>query len=203
VKSTTLVFLGLSVAAHGALFSFHGAPNTISTKGRQLQVSLLAGERQLTTTASRASDPGGSVSHSNIKTESVPTSSDTAGKSRNKASRYRDNSASEASISKLATTPLSGDRISRVIHHLLTAKFIYPPLALRQGYQGQVMVTVSIQADGEITDVTVAHSSGYRILDLAAVKSVQAIHRAPQLRQWLRGQTISINVPVIYRLVEA
>jgi len=85
---------------------------------------------------------------------------------------------------------------------LLAASFAYPPLALRLGYQGQVLVAVAIEADGNIASATLARSSGHRILDLAAIESVLAIRHAPQLQQWLRGRSISINVPVTYRLIE-
>ena len=202
MKSPLLAFLGLSVTTHAALFAWHGVATDMSTRGQQIQVSLLSGDRQVTVNASRPGD-NGSSSNKPAKQE-TPSSAAAAHSSSNKhdlGAREKE-SESVASVAQQAITPSSGENISQELHRLLAARFIYPPLALRLGYQGQVRVAVSIEANGEIASVTLARSSGFRILDLAAVESVLAIHRAPQLQQWLRGRSISINVPVDYRLIE-
>jgi protein TonB len=49
----------------------------------------------------------------------------------------------------------------------------YPGVALRNKYNGKVTVEIKVDAAGTITSVTVSHSSGYPILDQAAVKVVQ------------------------------
>ena len=202
MKSPLLVFLGLSVTTHAALLVWHGVATDMSTRGQQIQVSLLSGDRQVTVNASRPGD-NGSSSNKPAKQE-TPSSAAAAHSSSNKhdPGAREKASGSIASVVQQAVTPASGEKISQELHRLLAARFIYPPLALRLGYQGQVLVAVSIEANGKIASVTLARSSGFRILDLAAVESVLAIHRAPQLQQWLRGRSISINVPVDYRLIE-
>ena len=202
MKSPLLVFLGLSVATHATLLVWHGVATDMSTRGQQIQVSLLSGDRQVTVNASRPGD-NGSSSNKPAKQE-TPSSAAAAHSSSNKhdPGAREKASGSIASVVQQAVTPASGEKISQELHRLLAARFIYPPLALRLGYQGQVLVAVSIEANGKIASVTLARSSGFRILDLAAVESVLAIHRAPQLQQWLRGRSISINVPVDYRLIE-
>jgi TonB family protein len=202
MKSPLLVFLGLSVATHATLLTWHDVATDLPTRGQQIQVSLLSGERQVTVSASRPGD-NGSSSKKSVEQE-VPSAATvdqriSNGHDPNVGDKE---SASIASLPQQAVTPLSGEQISQEIHRLLAARFTYPPLALRQGYQGQVLVAVSIEANGKIASATLARSSGYRILDLAAVESVLAIHRVPQLQQWLRGRSISINVPVDYRLIE-
>ena len=49
----------------------------------------------------------------------------------------------------------------------------YPPQALRRGERGTVMVRVEIGPDGVPGAVSVANSSGSRLLDRAAVDAVR------------------------------
>jgi len=202
MKSPLLIFLGLSVTAHAAMFAWHGVATDRSTRGQQLQVSLLSGERQVTVSASRPADAA-SASHKSAEQIS-PTSVAATNRNNNEGDTGKVNgeTASVASLPQQAVTPSSGEQVSQEIHRLLAAQFAYPPLALRLGLQGQVLVAVSIEANGTIANATLTRSSGHRILDLAAIQSVRAIRRAPQLQQWLRGHSISINVPVTYRLIE-
>jgi protein TonB len=44
----------------------------------------------------------------------------------------------------------------------------YPIQAIRQGHQGEVILAITINAAGEVVDVKVQKSSGYRELDRAA-----------------------------------
>lgn len=203
MKSPLLIFLGISVATHTALLAWHGVATDLLSRGQQIQVSLLSGERQVTVNASRHGNDGNSGNKTAEKETANPAAVAQPNSNKHDSGSRDKDSASVASLPQRAVTPSSGEKISREIHRLLAARFTYPPLALRQGYQGLVLVTVSIEPNGKITGVTLARSSGYRILDLAAVESVLAIHRAPQLQQWLRGRSISINVPVNYRLIEA
>ena len=46
----------------------------------------------------------------------------------------------------------------------------YPPAALRQEQQGQVMVKLRVLANGATADVQVRTSSGYALLDEAALR---------------------------------
>ena len=49
----------------------------------------------------------------------------------------------------------------------------YPSLALRRGYQGRVLLEIAFDAGGTILSVTVKSSSGYLMLDEAAVQKVK------------------------------
>jgi len=202
MKSPLLIFLGLSVTAHAAMFAWHGVATDWATRGQQIQVSLLSGERQVTVSASRPADAGKADNKSDEQASPVPATAISGNNDEGDTGNANSKTASAASRSQQAVTPSSGEQVSREMHRLLAAQFAYPPLALRQGLQGQVLVAVSIEANGTIANAKLARSSGHRILDLAAVKSVRAIRRAPQLQQWLRGRSISINVPVTYRLIE-
>ncbi len=49
----------------------------------------------------------------------------------------------------------------------------YPGLAVRRGYQGKVTLEVVFAADGALTEAQVRTSSGYKVLDDAALEHVQ------------------------------
>jgi len=49
----------------------------------------------------------------------------------------------------------------------------YPPLAREKGYQGTVYIRAFVERDGRVGNLAVDRSSGYEILDRAAVESVR------------------------------
>ncbi len=48
----------------------------------------------------------------------------------------------------------------------------YPAVARQMEIQGRVVVRVSIGADGSVQSTRIAHSSGYEVLDRAAVRGI-------------------------------
>lgn len=56
---------------------------------------------------------------------------------------------------------------------------VYPEFALMCNIQGNVQVSVTISEDGEISNVKVRSSSGYSMLDYAAVECVKKWKFAP------------------------
>ena len=63
----------------------------------------------------------------------------------------------------------------------------YPPKAHQNGIQGTVLLTVLVQSNGRPRTVEVLRSSGYRILDIAALKAV---------RKWQFNPAYNDNIPV-------
>ncbi|MBA2115077.1 energy transducer TonB [Bremerella alba] len=49
----------------------------------------------------------------------------------------------------------------------------YPAEAVRNGWQGEVLLRIAIAPDGQVSQVSVAKSSGYEILDQAALRAVR------------------------------
>ena len=88
------------------------------------------------------------------------------------------------------------------VTELVSRELTYPAIARRKGWQGIVKLELHIEADGSITDLQLAESSGYSILDRAAMQCLQ-FASLPGAARWLRGQTIDIVVPVEYRLVDS
>jgi protein TonB len=49
----------------------------------------------------------------------------------------------------------------------------YPRIARRRDYQGTVVIEALVNREGKVEDLRLSHSSGYRVLDRAAMKSVK------------------------------
>ncbi|WP_417841005.1 TonB family protein [Terasakiella sp.] len=49
----------------------------------------------------------------------------------------------------------------------------YPKIARKRGWQGRVVLSVHVDANGQPVDVQIAQSSGHKILDRAALKTVR------------------------------
>jgi len=84
----------------------------------------------------------------------------------------------------------------------LNANFIYPKLAQRKNWQGKVTLSLHITSSGEIEDIQLATSSGYNILDKAAVTSLQQVKNLPNISLWF-NDGINLQLPVIYKLTES
>jgi protein TonB len=82
----------------------------------------------------------------------------------------------------------------------LSRYFSYPAIARKQGWQGHVSVEFTVQPDGRLTDVRVTRSSGYHVLDQSALAALRKVGHLTEAPQWLNGQSITVELPVIYRL---
>jgi protein TonB len=78
----------------------------------------------------------------------------------------------------------------------------YPPLAREKGWEGTVLVGFRMDSDGSLEHIHVARSSGYDVLDQSAVHSLSRVERLEQLTPRLQGQTLAMQLPVVYRLIE-
>jgi protein TonB len=58
----------------------------------------------------------------------------------------------------------------------------YPPMAIRLNQEGTTTLAFKITADGSITDVTVAESSGHDSLDQAAISCAQSWQYKPAMQ---------------------
>ena len=74
----------------------------------------------------------------------------------------------------------------------------YPAQALRRGEQGTVMVAAEVGPDGVPSSVSVARSSGSRLLDRAAVDAVKRWRFRPAMADG-RPTTGEVQVPINFR----
>lgn len=89
-------------------------------------------------------------------------------------------------------------RIRHSLGRLLADYFHYPLLARRQGWEGRVVLRIDVSAEGEVSNIRVAQSSGHQVLDESAR---QAMTRVGAVAALAAGPAIAgMEVPVIYRL---
>ena len=75
----------------------------------------------------------------------------------------------------------------------------YPLLARRRGYEGEVVFIVQVLDDGNVGEMKMIKTSGYKILDNSALAA---------LREWkfvpgnFNGKTVSswVKIPILFRL---
>ena len=75
----------------------------------------------------------------------------------------------------------------------------YPVLARRRGWEGTVELLVAVSAEGMVDHVAVSKSSGFPVLDDAAVKAVTKYRFVPGL-QGDKTVAMQVKVPVQFRL---
>lgn len=76
----------------------------------------------------------------------------------------------------------------------------YPKEALELGIEGTAVVRLSIDAAGRITSSKVDPSSGYAVLDVAALEMVRKAHPLATLPPALHGRPFDVTVPIVYRI---
>ncbi len=94
------------------------------------------------------------------------------------------------------------NHVRQQLETLLSARFVYPPLARKFGWQGEVTVRLRIGADGALEAVDVVRSSGHRVLDRDAVRTLLKIGSLPNARQTLGGRALTTEIPIRYQLHE-
>jgi protein TonB len=84
---------------------------------------------------------------------------------------------------------------------LITRQLTYPAIARRKGWQGVARLELHIEPDGQVSGLHIDVSSGYTVLDEAALQSLQ-LANIPGAAQWLHGNAVDIIVPVEFRLID-
>ncbi len=102
---------------------------------------------------------------------------------------------------KTAST-LSQTRIISLLKDKFQQHFYYPKMAQRQNWQGKVLLVFDINTHGRIQNITVQQSSGYSILDNAAMTSLTKVSTIP--KNWIKSEYYSgLKLTVKYRLEES
>jgi periplasmic protein TonB len=76
----------------------------------------------------------------------------------------------------------------------------YPKIAETRGIQGDVKLEISIDNDGNVTNVSIAESSGNSSLDDAAISAVKRSNLKQYMQDILRGYIDTITVTVGFKL---
>ncbi|GKS56753.1 hypothetical protein YTPLAS18_02800 [Nitrospira sp.] len=75
----------------------------------------------------------------------------------------------------------------------------YPALAKINHWQGRVVIQVEVLGNGRLRNATIEQSSGYQILDEAALETVRAASPL-KLTHALKGAFVVMSVPLSYQL---
>ena len=210
-------FLGLSVAVHAAVLVALAQPEyRIGASGQTLLVSVsdrsgdtvsqppaaTENEKQAVTDAP-ALQPQATQS---VITDTAPAKKRRTGQS---VAQAQPEAAVQKRLDKSQAMQAASTTISREqqkqhlrasVMAFITGQLNYPAIARRKGWQGVVKLELLIESDGHISDLHIEQTSGYALLDKAALSSLQLAH-VPDAAQWLDGKAVSIIVPVEYRLV--
>jgi protein TonB len=76
----------------------------------------------------------------------------------------------------------------------------YPKIAQMRGYQGDVLVEVQMDSNGNVTSSKIHQSSGYESLDNQALEMVKKASPLPPPPYALRGRSFNVLVPVSFHL---
>lgn len=115
-------------------------------------------------------------------------------------------SESENKTREQETEPASFAARSAVIKNKLDAiikeNFRYPRFAVRRGWQGTVELGLRIEANGKLSRLRVVKTSGYQILDQAALTTLAKTSYINDIESWLAGDTFDTILPVKYKLID-
>ena len=136
-----------------------------------------------------------------VKPEAIVTRSQ-SGEQTNKAIAHLDEPIAEpAHIPDSSGYP--DDSLQVQLQSMLAASFSYPALAQRRNWQGEVRLGLRVEADGQLSNIRIIKSSGYTILDRAALRSLEQIATLPDIGSWLHGRHFDTVLPVEYRLIDS
>jgi TonB family protein len=80
------------------------------------------------------------------------------------------------------------------VRRRIEARKVYPQIAIRNGWEGLVLVEMHLEGDGRLSTVRLVQGSGFPILDEATIHAVRRASPFPPVAR-------VVTVPVEYRLV--
>ena len=216
-------FLCLSVVAHAAVLTTWQMPvHTAGNTGQALLLSVMprAGnssepaptETAVQSATDKPDPPQQAEAPAAGVAANIAARQHKAPRPARKASPAQSRPAAAAIKTAAAATAVAGNpvlqqaqtdrHLRNSVMELISRELTYPAIARRKGWQGIVKLELHIEADGSITGLQVDETSGYSILDKAAMQCLQ-FASLPGAARWLQGQTVDIIVPVEYRLVDS
>ena len=94
---------------------------------------------------------------------------------------------------------LRGLFTGKVWQQIANAKY-YPRLARRRGMEGQPIIAFTLGKQGQLTKVDLVQTSGYQLLDQAALKAVHQAAPYPEIPVELRTDIFQFKLPISFIL---
>lgn len=206
-RHTLPAFLTISVLLHGIVaIAWRGPARPVPHMGTSLRVSLLPPDSSRVHQTPQAANRGhGPQSRSGI-TSPVRDSQAPVRASRARRETTAGKQAGQLALRKMAarvSARAQGSVAGERLRHALSRYFYYPELAIRYGWQGTVKIGVRLGRDGTVSDVHLVHSSGYAVLDDAALRSTRNIHSVGSFDGASPRDHFDVQLPVVYRLAES
>jgi protein TonB len=80
----------------------------------------------------------------------------------------------------------------------LARHFYYPAVARSRGWEGRVLLAFRVEQDGLLHELHVVRTSGFGVLDEAALNSLRKVERVADAG----GTRHDMQIPVVYRLTD-
>ena len=80
------------------------------------------------------------------------------------------------------------------------AKVVYPSRAASRRQEGKANMVLHLSQEGKLLDLSLKESSGFAMLDRAAMKAVRNAEPFPTVPKKILSQTIKIDIPIRFRL---
>ncbi len=84
------------------------------------------------------------------------------------------------------------------LSHYLT----YPLRARRRGWEGEVLLSLQLDAHGQLHNIQLLRSSGYALLDRSALRALSRLDRLRLPADAAARKPVDLQLPVVYRLSE-
>ena len=139
--------------------------------------------------SSAAPETGTLIRQNTVKTSVNRTSTQT----------FTEASKLNSATARVKNVPLN--HLRQKLKETIKARFTYPRMARRMGWEGLVGLSLHIENDGSLNTIRIARSSGHKILDENARKTIQGIGRI-QVASNLQIQPVDTEIEVLYRLAD-
>lgn len=93
------------------------------------------------------------------------------------------------------------NHLRQQLKQAIKARFTYPRMARRMGWEGLVGISLHIEDDGSLNQIHIARSSGHKLLDENARKTIQNIGRI-HIASNLTIQASNTEIEVLYKLTD-
>lgn len=91
-------------------------------------------------------------------------------------------------------------KYSKLVQKRILDNLVYPVPAKEAGFQGTVKLSLKLSPQGDLLDEKLKESSGYRVLDDAALKVAQETSPYPPFPPEIKAKEVWVDIPIIYQL---
>lgn len=208
-NATFRVFMAMSLAVHIVLFAVVLPDFQFSLSDQLAQtLDLELGKSSNTVTGAEKKSAPARSTPAQTETSSVSEpalaeavhSTDTT-ETLSEVPQSNDNASDENQINSASGTLAANELIRDKIAIEFARYFYYPDAARRRNWQGEVVLEFVLLQDGQLDQIRVQHSSGYRLLDDAAMQALQQLRPQRELALLTTANVLHV-LPVSYRLLD-